>query len=104
MTLPAAAAASNGMLAPGPKGAAMPRRSALSAGLTSGIAWGGNGGNSYFGGGVSGTVSGGAAVAGTNGTVYGGGASGASVGPNASTAAGGVGGKGIVVITEYVIA
>lgn len=64
----------------------------------------GLGASSSIGGGGKGSISGGAAVAGSTATVYGAGGGGASVGNSATSAAGGDGSKGIVVITEYVIA
>ena len=60
----------------------------------------GAGGTSYFSGGARGLV---ASAVGDAGQLYGGGASG-SVGFNVAARAGAAGGKGIVVITEYVIA
>ena len=60
----------------------------------------GNGGNSYFSGGAKGLVS---AGAGNAGQLYGGGGGGSS-GFNQAAITGTAGAKGIVVITEYVIA
>ena len=64
---------------------------------------GGNGGNSYFGGGALGvTNSGGASTAGSNASTYGGGGSGASSGNSGTQRAGGDGSLGVVIITEYI--
>jgi hypothetical protein len=70
------------------------------------VEWGGQGGNSTFGGGAVSRGSGGTvpttqSVAGFNGTAYGGGGSGAiNYGTN-STAAGGNGADGVIIVYEY---
>jgi hypothetical protein len=65
---------------------------------------GGYGGSTFFGGGALAVGSINVSSAGNAATGYGGGGGGAANGPSASAANGGAGFKGVVIITEYVIA
>ena len=69
---------------------------------TSGSAIGGNGGDSFLGGGAIQVKSGGSGAAGVAGNAYGGGASGAATGgPSGANKAGAAGADGVVVVYEY---
>lgn len=73
-------------------------------GATTNFSMGGQGGNSVFGGGAPSRILLSGQIAGADGKVYGGGGSGGLCGVSGTQSAGGVGGKGIVIINEYVIA
>lgn len=69
--------------------------------LSGAIVSSGNGGNSYFGAGAGGKTAGSSSSAGTAGTVGGGGGSGAYQVAVNTNFAGGAGGAGLVIITEF---